>query len=166
MHTKLSNPRKTNRNAKPAPVKKGAAAKTDFIHELADLRARFQAVGKVQAIVEFQTDGTILTANDNFLKLAGCVAEDLQGKNYSLFLEHAFRDPAEQQHFWSDLAGGKFRAKEFKHLAKGGREVWIQASHNPVFDDEGKAYKVVCVAVDITERKKHDAQLAELKVRA
>ncbi|HWD21179.1 MAG TPA: PAS domain-containing methyl-accepting chemotaxis protein [Verrucomicrobiae bacterium] len=121
--------------------------------DLADLRGQLDAIHKSQAVIEFDLSGAILTANENFLKALGYTLEEIQGRHHSLFVEPSYRDSAEYQQFWRDLNAGKFNAGEFKRIGKGGKEVWIQASYNPVFDEQGKPCKVVKFATDITTAK-------------
>ena len=111
------------------------------------------AIGKSQAVIEFKLDGTILTANQNFLDTLGYRLEEIQGKHHSVFVEPATRDSAEYRTFWANLNRGEFQAAEYKRIAKGGREVWIQASYNPIFDRSGKPCKVIKFATDITAQK-------------
>jgi len=111
------------------------------------------AIGKSQAVIEFKLDGTILTANQNFLDTLGYRLEEIQGKHHSMFVEPATRDSAEYRAFWANLNRGEYQAAEYKRIAKGGREVWIQASYNPIFDRSGKPCKVIKFATDITAQK-------------
>lgn len=126
-------------------------AKPDVESELEDLRGQLTAIHKIQAVIEFELDGTIITANDNFLKAMGYTLDEIQGQHHSLFIEPSYRDSIEYKKFWRDLGDGKAISTEFKRLAKGGREIWIQASYNPIFDRNGKVFKVVKFATDITE---------------
>ncbi|MCJ2099656.1 PAS domain-containing protein, partial [Methylobacterium sp. E-046] len=119
----------------------------------ADLVAKFDALNQSQAVIEFQPDGTILTANANFLTAVGYTLSEVQGQHHAMFVEAAYRDSAEYRTFWSDLQRGSFKAAEFKRVAKGGRTVWIQASYNPVLDRAGRVVKVVKFAADITAQK-------------
>jgi methyl-accepting chemotaxis protein len=118
-----------------------------------DAQAQLAALSRSQAVIEFNTDGTILAANKNFLDALGYRLEEIQGKHHSMFLPAGQRDSADYRAFWAGLARGEFQAGEFKRLAKGGREVWIEASYNPVLDSDGKAAKVVKFATDITQKK-------------
>ncbi|HEY3756179.1 MAG TPA: PAS domain-containing methyl-accepting chemotaxis protein [Opitutaceae bacterium] len=121
--------------------------------ELADLRGQLAAIHKAQAVIEFELDGTIITANENFLKTVGYSLAEIQGKHHSLFVDAAYRESAEYRQFWRDLAAGSYQTAEYKRIAKGGREVWIQASYNPILDQQGRPSKVVKFATDITETK-------------
>jgi methyl-accepting chemotaxis protein len=118
-----------------------------------------EAISMVQAIIEFSLDGTVITANDLFLKTMGYTLEEVKGRHHSLFVDPVYRETAEYRQFWRDLNDGKFQAADYKRIAKGGREVWLQAIYNPIFDGEGKPFKVVKNAIDITARKKAEAGL-------
>lgn len=110
------------------------------------------AINKAQAVIEFNLDGTIITANDNFLNTLGYTLDEVKGKHHRMFVEPAFAQSREYADFWAKLNRGEFESKEYKRLGKGGKEVWIQASYNPIVDREGKPYKVVKFATDITEQ--------------
>jgi methyl-accepting chemotaxis protein len=118
-----------------------------------DASAQVAAISKSQAVIEFNMDGTIITANKNFLDAMGYQLPEIQGKHHAMFVLPALRDSAEYHGFWADLNRGKFQAAEYKRIAKGGREVWIQASYNPIFDRHGKPCKVIKFATDVTARK-------------
>jgi methyl-accepting chemotaxis protein len=115
--------------------------------------AQAAAIGKSQAVIEFNLDGTIITANQNFLDAMGYRLDEIQGKHHSMFVEPGERDSADYRSFWANLNRGEFQAAEYKRVAKGGREIWIQASYNPIFDKGGKPVRVVKFATDITARK-------------
>ena len=117
----------------------------------------FDAINRVQAVIEFGLDGTIQHANENFLNAMGYSLDEVRGKHHSMFVEPAYRESAEYKLFWEKLGRGDFDAGQYKRLGKGGREVWIQASYNPVFNAGGKPVKVVKFATDITEQKLKDA---------
>ncbi len=111
---------------------------------------KLDAINKAQATIEFTTDGRILQANENFLKTMGYTLDEVRGKHHSMFVEPAYRESAEYRLFWEKLARGEFDANSYKRIGKGGKEVWIQASYNPILDANGKAFKVVKYATDIT----------------
>ncbi|MBN4098587.1 MULTISPECIES: PAS domain-containing methyl-accepting chemotaxis protein [Methylobacterium] len=119
----------------------------------ADQAAKLDALDRSQAVIEFQPDGTILTANANFLTAMGYTLSEVQGQHHAVFVEPGYRDSAEYRAFWETLRRGSFQTAEFKRLAKGGRHVWIQASYNPVLDRCGRVVKVVKFATDITAQK-------------
>jgi methyl-accepting chemotaxis protein len=117
----------------------------------ADFTAQIAAISRAQAVIEFNLDGTIVKANDNFLKAMGYTAEEIRGKHHGMFVEPGERDSAAYREFWAKLNRGENQVSEFRRVAKGGREVWIQASYNPIPDENGKLVKVVKYAVDITK---------------
>ncbi|MBL4613034.1 MAG: PAS domain-containing protein [Emcibacter sp.] len=119
----------------------------------ADTAGQIDAISKAQAVIEFNMDGTIITANDLFLNALGYSLNEVQGQHHSMFVDPEFKNSLDYREFWSKLNRGEYEAKEYKRLAKGGREVWIQASYNPIFDLSGKPFKVVKYATDITEQK-------------
>jgi methyl-accepting chemotaxis protein len=118
-----------------------------------DAQAQADAIAKSQAVIEFKMDGTIITANKNFLDAMGYQLGEIAGKHHATFVEPAVRDSADYRAFWADLNLGRYKAGEFKRVGKGGREVWIQASYNPILGAGGKPVKVVKFASDITARK-------------
>jgi methyl-accepting chemotaxis protein len=118
------------------------------------------AIGRSQAVIEFNLDGTIITANQNFLNALGYSLAEIQGKHHSMFVDPATRDSAAYRDFWAKLNRGEYEAAEFKRIGKGGREVWILASYNPILDEKGKPFKVVKFATDVTEAKLSTADLS------
>ncbi len=126
-------------------------------NEFAD---KFNAISRAQAVIEFDLDGTIVTANENFLSAMGYTLEEIKGRHHRIFVEPAFAASHEYQEFWEKLARGEYEAREYKRLGKGGREVWIQASYNPLFGRDGKPYRVVKFATDITAQKLASADSA------
>ncbi len=96
-----------------------------------DQAAKLDALDRSQAIIEFRPDGTILTANANFLAAMGYTLPEVQGQHHAMFVEAPYRTSIEYQAFWNTLRRGTFQSAEFKRVAKGGRAVWIQASYNP-----------------------------------
>jgi len=117
-----------------------------------EMQAKLAALDRVQAIIEFDLEGRVLHANPNFLKVMDYTLNEIEGRHHSLFVEPAYKDSAEYRDFWAALRAGEFRASQFKRLGKGGREVWIEASYNPILDAAGKPYKVVKFATDITRQ--------------
>jgi methyl-accepting chemotaxis protein len=116
----------------------------------ADFEGQLAAIRKSQATIEFGLDGTIQTANENFLKTTGYSVDEVQGRNHSMFVEESFRNSAEYREFWAKLNRGEYQTGEYKRVGKGGKEVWIQASYNPILDLNGKPFKVVKYATDVT----------------
>jgi methyl-accepting chemotaxis protein len=117
-----------------------------------DSDAVYAAISRSQAVIEFSLDGTVLTANDNFLSALGYSLEEIRGKHHSLFVDPSERDTPAYRQFWTNLRAGQVESGEFKRIAKGGREVWIQATYNPVLDASGKPVKVIKFALDVTAK--------------
>ena len=113
---------------------------------------RLRAIDQSQAVIEFAPDGTVQSANDQFLKAMGYSVDEVAGKHHSMFCERSYVSSPEYQRFWERLRGGEFIADNFVRLGKGGRKVWIQAAYTPVFNSRGKVYAVIKVATDITAR--------------
>ena len=144
-------------NGKPFKVVKYATDVTEQKLQSADFQGQIEAVGKAQAVIEFNLDGTIITANDNFLNALGYTLEEVQGQHHRIFVEESFRASAEYRQFWESLNRGEYQSGEYKRIGKGGKEVWIQASYNPILDLNGKPFKVVKYATDVTEQKLQSA---------
>ena len=125
-----------------------------------ETQAKLAALDRVQAIIEFDLEGHVLHANPNFLTAMGYSLPEIQGKHHSLFVEPAHKESDEYRDFWSGLRAGEFKTGQFKRLGKGGREIWIEASYNPILDRNGKPYKIVKFATDITRQKSLDADRA------
>jgi methyl-accepting chemotaxis protein len=115
------------------------------------------AINRAQASIEFSLDGKIQHANENFLKTLGYTLEEIKGQHHSIFVDPVYRASAEYRMFWEKLGRGEFDAGQYKRVGKGGKEVWIQASYNPILDSNGKAFKVVKFATDITAEKMRNA---------
>lgn len=119
----------------------------------ADRKGQVDAISKSQAVIEFNLDGTIITANENFLITLGYSLEEIQGKHHRMFVEPNFAASDEYMNFWKSLSLGEYQSAEYMRFGKGGKEVWIQATYNPIFDPDGKVIKVIKYATDITEQK-------------
>jgi methyl-accepting chemotaxis protein len=140
-------------SGKPVKVVKFASDITaQKIRSMEDA-GKITAISRAQAVIEFNLDGTIVTANDNFLKVLGYPLSEIQGKHHSMFVTSSERDSAAYREFWQALNRGELRSGEFKRVGKGGKEVWILASYNPILDDSGKPFKVVKFASDVTAQK-------------
>jgi methyl-accepting chemotaxis protein len=133
------------------------AAVAKSSEEINDLAGQIAAISKSQAVIEFNLDGTIIKANDNFLGVLGYTLDEIQGKHHGMFMDETSRNSAEYREFWARLNRGEYDAGEYKRIAKGGREVWIQASYNPILDLSGKPFKVVKYATDVTMQKLKNA---------
>lgn len=115
-----------------------------------DCEGQLEAISKSQATIEFGMDGTIQIANENFLTTLGYSLDEVKGRHHGMFCEEALRHSAEYKEFWAKLNRGEYQAGEFKRVGRGGKVVWIQASYNPILDLNGKPYKVVKYATDVT----------------
>ncbi len=118
----------------------------------ANFEGQLAAISKSQAVIEFDMQGRILAANENFCKTLGYGVHDIIGKHHSMFVEESLRDSAEYRMFWQRLGAGQYEAGLFRRVGNGGKEVWIQASYNPIMDMSGKPFKVVKYATDVTEQ--------------
>jgi methyl-accepting chemotaxis protein len=141
-----------NGAGKPVKVIKLAldvtAAKVKAAQDVSILKAIFRS----QAVIQFDLDGTILDANDNFLSAVGYSRSEVVGQKHAMFTDPAYAASADYRKFWEDLRRGEYLSGDFRRLGKGGRDVWLQASYNPVFDVDGKVVKVVKFAADMSER--------------
>jgi len=152
-------------NGKPVKVVKFATDITSSKPTNVDFESRVKAIDRVQAVIEFNLDGTILSANDNFLEVTGYSLDEIVGEHHRMFCDAEFADSAEYQALWKNLAKGIFDSGEYRRITKTGDEIWINASYNPVIDAEGSVVKVVKFATDITEQKLKNADY-ESKIRA
>lgn len=125
-----------------------------------DAASKIDALDESLAMIEFDAKGTILAANANFCEALGYQAQEILGKHHSLFLEPEYAASQAYREFWSRLAQGHFDAREYLRLGKGGREVWIQASYNPVKNAAGQVTRILKVATDITAQKEAEAERA------
>ena len=121
-----------------------------------ELESVMTALDLSMARIEFSMDGIILDANENFLSVMGYRLDEVQGKHHRMFVDAAYRESEEYSDFWNILNRGKFHQAEYQRIGKGGKEIWIQASYNPILDEQGKPYKVVKFATDITDRVMRD----------
>lgn len=118
--------------------------------QAADYQCQLEAIGKSQAVIEFNLDGTIITANRNFLDAVGYALEEIKDQHHRMFVDKDERESPEYERFWDSLRAGEFQSGEYKRYGKDGKEVWIQATYNPITDMNGKPFKVVKYASDIT----------------
>jgi methyl-accepting chemotaxis protein len=149
-------------NGKPFKVVKYASDITAQKLQSADYAGQLAAISKSQAVIEFNLDGTIRTANDNFLNALGYSSDEIKGRHHSLFVDNGYRNSLEYKEFWTKLGRGEYVAGEFCRYGKGGKEIWIQASYNPIFDTNGKPFKVVKYASDITAQVKARQEMARI----
>ena len=148
------------RGGKPYKVVKFATDITDQKLKAAEDEGKLNALSRAQAVIEFTPAGDILTANQNFLSTLGYHLSEIQGRHHSMFCEPSYANGEEYRRFWQRLASGEFVADEFLRLGKGGKKVYIQASYNPIYDMDGKVFKVVKFATDVTGRVENVDTLA------
>jgi len=117
---------------------------------LAEIQGQLTAINRAQAVIEFDLSGMITTANDNFLNTLGYRLEEIKGQHHSMFVDPAYRTSDDYRRFWEKLGRGDYDSGQYKRLGKGGKEVWLQASYNPILNADGKPYKVVEYASDVT----------------
>ncbi|TPP10403.1 methyl-accepting chemotaxis protein [Rhizobium glycinendophyticum] len=150
------------RGGKPYKVVKFATDITAQKLKTAEDAGKLDALSRAQAVIEFTPSGEILTANENFLATLGYQLLEIQGKHHQMFCEPAYTSSEEYRRFWAKLAAGEFVADEFLRVGKGGKKVYIQASYNPIFDMNGKVFKVVKFATDVTTRVQNVDELASV----
>jgi methyl-accepting chemotaxis protein len=125
-----------------------------------DYKGQLEAISKIQGVIEFDLKGNILAVNDNFAKVTGYSAQEIEGNHHSMFVSPEYKSSAEYLSLWDKLARGEPNDGVYKRFGKGGKEVWLQASYNPIFDVDGKPYKVVKYATDITAIKLSEANMS------
>jgi methyl-accepting chemotaxis protein len=139
-------------NGRPFKVVKYATDITPQKLQAADYEGQIAAIGKAQAVVEFTMDGRIVTANTNFLSAVGYTLEEVRGQHHSMFVDATHRQSGEYRLFWDKLGRGEYDSGQYKRVGNGGRELWLQASYNPIMDMNGKPFKVMKYATDVTEQ--------------
>ena len=139
-------------DGKPFKVVKYATDITKTRLEAADNAGQLEAINKIQGVIEFDLTGKVTKVNDNFAAVTGYSEKEIVGNHHSMFVEAAYKASHEYKAFWEKLARGEADAGEYKRIGKGGKEVWLQASYNPIFDLNGKPFKVVKYATDITQQ--------------
>tara|TARA_R110002020_G_scaffold18931_28_gene65528 strand:- start:250 stop:2022 length:1773 start_codon:yes stop_codon:yes gene_type:complete len=149
------------KGGKPHKVVKFATDITAEKLKSAEDAGKIMAISRAQAMIEFELDGTIITANENFLGAMGYSLAEVQGNHHRMFCEPSYTQSADYADFWKKLNQGEFIAREFMRLGKGGRQVHIQASYNPIFDADGRVFKVVKFANDVTQRVKNVNSLSD-----
>jgi methyl-accepting chemotaxis protein len=148
-------------HGRPYKVVKFAADVTDARNRAIEDAGKLDAISRSQAVIEFTPNGEILTANENFCNALGYSLSEIAGKHHSMFCDPAYTQTDEYASFWRRLGQGEFIANEFVRYGKGGREIWIQAAYNPITDANGKVYKVVKFATDVTQRMSAISHLGE-----
>ncbi|MDE2593440.1 MAG: PAS domain S-box protein [Burkholderiales bacterium] len=127
----------------------------------ADFEGQINAISKAQAVIEFSLDGKILNANDNFLDTLGYSLHDIKGQHHSMFVDPGYRNSVDYRMFWEKLARGEYDSGQYKRVGRGGKEIWIQASYNPIMDLNGKPFKVVKYATDVTAEVRANQMLRQ-----
>jgi methyl-accepting chemotaxis protein len=128
--------------------------------EIQELRTKVNAIERSQAVIEFQMDGTIIRANENFLNTVGYTLAEVAGRHHSMFVDEAYRASPEYRDMWERLNRGEFLSGKYRRIGKGGREIFIQASYNPLFDENGKPIKVIKFAANVTAVEQERAAVA------
>jgi methyl-accepting chemotaxis protein len=128
-----------------------------FVSKTHEVTATLTALSRSHAVIAFKMDGTIITANENFLAVTGYRLADIRGRSHAIFVAAKERHGVAYQRFWDGLNRGVFQVGEYRHIGKHGREVWIQATYNPILRRNGKPFKVIALATDITARIRRDA---------
>lgn len=139
-------------DGQPFKVVKYATDITEQVMKNADHSGQLDAIHKAQAVIEFELDGTIISANENFLSTTGYSLDEIQGKHHSMFVAAEYKNSVEYSEFWKKLSKGEYSSGEYNRYGKNGDEIWIQASYNPIFDPSGNPFKVVKYATDITKQ--------------
>ena len=139
-------------------IVKIATAVTDAKIESLDREAKVNAIDRAQAVIEFDLDGNVITANANFLDLMGYSEAEVVGRHHRIFVDEETASGTSYAHFWEQLARGTFHAGEFKRVGRNGKEVWIQATYNPVIGLDGKPIKVIKFASDVTDARLKSAE--------
>lgn len=149
-------------NGKPFKVIKFATDITENKKQVREFIGQIEAINKAQATIEFNMDGTIITANDIFQKTMGYTLQEFVGKHHRMFVEPALVNSEDYRQFWAGLNRGEFQTAEYRRIGKGGKIVWLQATYNPILDLNGKPYKVIKFATDITEQKNLSIETARI----
>jgi two-component system, sensor histidine kinase and response regulator len=128
------------------------AAEKEAEDAAANYRGKMEAINRSQMMIEFNMDGTIIEANDNYLRAFGYTAAEVAGKHHSIFMKNEEWQSAEYQEFWEHLRSGQFHSGEYRRIGRNGKDVWVNASYNPILDSEGTPVRVLKFATDVTER--------------
>ena len=137
-------------NGKPFKVVKFATDITEEKMRTAEQDGKMAAISRAQAMIEFEPDGTIITANDNFCNATGYTLDQIKGQHHRMFCDKDYTNSTEYKQFWDHLAAGESEAGKYHRYDKDGNDLWLRASYTPIIDDDGKTFKVVKFAVNIT----------------
>lgn len=140
-------------SGKPIKIVKFASDVTAARNRNAEWESKIEAIERSQALIEFSPDGHVLNANSKFLSALGYSLDEVVGQHHRMFCDAEYSSSLEYREFWERLGRGEYDSNEYKRLGKGGREVWIQASYNPILDAQGNTYKIVKFATDVTQTK-------------
>ena len=146
---------------RPYKVVKFASDITQERQRNAEFEGKLKALSQSQAVIEFDLQGNILEANPNFLRAMGYTRDEVVGKHHSLFCQPELVRSAEYRNFWADLAEGRFQSGRFMRLGKHQAEIWIQATYNPIVDADGKPYKVVKFAMNVTDQVEREQRISD-----
>jgi len=146
---------------KPYKVVKFAVDITHDMTSAAETKGKIDAISLSQAVIEFDMEGNVQTANPNFLRTMGYTLAEIRGKHHSMFCEPGLVQSQAYRDFWADLGEGKFQSARYRRIGKHGAEVWIQATYNPILDVDGRPYKVVKYAIDITAQVQRERAVAQ-----
>ncbi|SDU08677.1 methyl-accepting chemotaxis sensory transducer with Pas/Pac sensor [Verrucomicrobium sp. GAS474] len=139
-----------DRSGRPVKVIKYATDITAEVLRNADVAGQLAAINRAQAVIEFDLDGTILSANENFLHATGYALREIEGHHHRMFLTPEESASQAYREFWQRLGAGEYVKGQYRRVGKGGRPIWLQASYNPIFDADGRPFKVVKYATDVT----------------
>ncbi|MBX9863706.1 MAG: PAS domain-containing methyl-accepting chemotaxis protein [Hyphomicrobium sp.] len=137
-------------NGKPTKVIKFCTDITESKLRNADFQGQVAAIDKSQGVIQFNLDGTVISANANFLAATGYTLDEVKGQHHQMFVESTERSSPRYREFWAALNRGEYQSAEYKRIGRGGKTVWLQATYNPIFDPSGVPYKIVKFCTDIT----------------
>ncbi|WP_457808847.1 methyl-accepting chemotaxis protein [Kushneria sp. EE4] len=154
-----------NRRGQVVRVIKIATDITMQVRQEQEMGSRLAAIDRSMAVIEFTPDGHILTANQNFLDTVGYTLAEIEGEHHRIFCGRALAESPEYRAFWSQLNAGEFMSGQFKRFDRQGRTLWLEATYNPIFDDDGQLYKVIKFASNITERVDRETESLRMACR-
>ncbi len=151
----------TDASGKPFKIVEYCSDVTEQMARNADFAGQLTSIGKSQAVVEFDLDGTVRKINDNFARVMGYTPSEVVGRHHSMFVDSSLAGSADYRAFWARLGNGESEIGTYKRIAKGGREVWLQASYNPIADANGKPFKVVKYSTEVTSAMQAQRELQD-----
>lgn len=141
-----------DRNGKTGRIIKVAHDVTEQVRESQHHQSLVEALDRSTAVIEFNLDGTVIQANDNFLRAMGYQKHEVEGEHHRMFCSEEYANTAEYREFWKRLNQGEFFSGLYPRVARGGRAIWLEASYNPVLGEDGKPYRVIKFGTDVTAR--------------